>query len=83
MLAGDLARVLEVRQNTMSANLSILLNAGVVRNRREGRSIRYFVDRDGLRGLLSFLLEECCGGHADLCGALIDTIACKTENVSR
>ena len=73
--AGDLARVLDVRQNTMSANLAVLLHAGLVCNRREGRSIRYFVDQAGLRGLLSFLLQDCCGGHADLCCALIEDIA--------
>jgi len=79
MAAGDLAEVLDVRQNTMSANLAVLLNAGVVRNRREGRSIRYFVDMNGLRGLLSFLLEDCCGGQAELCAPLIENIACQCE----
>ena len=79
MAAGDLARALDVKQNTLSANLSVLLHAGIIRNRREGRSIRYFVDLEGLRGVLSFLLEDCCGGRADLCGALIDSIACNCE----
>ena len=76
LAAGELAESLGVRQNTMSANLSVLLNAGVVRNRREGRHIRYFVDQEGLRGLLTFLLEDCCGGRADICAPLIDSIAC-------
>ena len=79
MAAGDLAQALDVKQNTLSANLSVLLNAGVVRNRREGRSIRYFVDLDGLRGLLSFLLEDCCGGQADICAPVIESIACTCE----
>ena len=80
MAAGELADRLGVRQNTMSANLSVLLAAGVVRNRREGRSIRYFVDMEGLRGLLSFLLEDCCGGRAELCAPVIDSIACGCED---
>ncbi|MEZ5713916.1 MAG: helix-turn-helix domain-containing protein [Paracoccaceae bacterium] len=79
LTAGALAEGLGVRQNTMSANLSVLLNAGVVKNRREGRSIRYFVDEAGLRGLLSFLLEDCCGGQAALCAPLIESIACGCE----
>lgn len=74
LAAGVLAEALEVRQNTLSANLSVLLKAGIVRNRREGRSIRYFVDEDGLRGLLSYLLEDCCGGQAELCVPLIDSL---------
>lgn len=74
--AGEIGQKLDVRQNTMSANLAVLLNAGLIRNEREGRSIRYFVDFEGLRGLLGFLLEDCCGGRADLCRPLIDEIAC-------
>ncbi|MDO6485533.1 ArsR/SmtB family transcription factor [Shimia thalassica] len=77
MLAGEIAEALDVRQNTMSANLSVLLAAGLVKNTREGRAIRYFADTDGLRGLLGFLLQDCCGGRPDLCGPLIEDIACK------
>lgn len=75
MLAGEIAEALDVRQNTMSANLSVLLNAGLVRNMREGRTIRYVADTDGLRGMLGFLLRDCCGGRPELCDPLIDDIA--------
>lgn len=76
MAAGDIARQLDVRQNTMSANLAVLLQAGIVRNEREGRSIRYFADFDALRGLLAFLMEDCCGGEAEICQPVIKQIAC-------
>ena len=76
MLAGDLGDLMEVRQNTMSANLSVLLNAGLVRNEREGRSIRYFADFEGLRGVLAFLMEDCCGGNPELCQPVLNKIAC-------
>ena len=76
MHAGEIAEALNVRQNTMSANLSVLHQAGLVRNERQGRSIRYFADLDGTRGLLGFLLEDCCGGNPDLCQPLISKLAC-------
>lgn len=76
LLAGELGEQLDVRQNTMSANLTVLLNAGLVRNERQGRKIRYFVDLDALRGLLAFLMEDCCGGRPELCQPIIDEIAC-------
>ncbi|WP_243614402.1 ArsR/SmtB family transcription factor [Shimia aestuarii] len=76
MSAGDIATALDVRQNTLSANLSVLLHAGLVRNLREGRSIRYFADTDGLRGLLGYLLRDCCGGRPEICDPLIEDIAC-------
>ncbi|CUH65254.1 Helix-turn-helix domain protein [Thalassovita gelatinovora] len=76
MAAGEISEALGVKQNTMSANLSVLFQAGLIRNTREGRSIRYFVDMDGLRGMLGFLMEDCCGGDPDLCRPVLDAIAC-------
>jgi ArsR family transcriptional regulator len=76
MAAGEIAGALDVRQNTLSNNLSILLAAGLVRNEREGRSVRYFADFDGVRGLLAFLMEDCCAGKPELCQPVIDQIAC-------
>ena len=76
VLAGELAEQLDVRQNTMSANLTVLLNAGLVRNERQGRTVRYFADFDAVRGLLAFLMEDCCGGRPELCKPIIDEIAC-------
>ncbi|MAL79816.1 MAG: transcriptional regulator [Sneathiella sp.] len=76
MAAGDIADALDVRPNTLSANLVILVNAGLLRNERQGRSIRYYVDMQGMRFLLSFLLEDCCGGHPELCQPVISEISC-------
>ena len=75
MLSGEIGERLGVRQNTMSANLAVLLHSGLVRNRREGRAIRYFADFDGIQGLLAFLMEDCCGGQPELCRPVIDEIA--------
>lgn len=75
MLAGEISEMLDVRQNTMSANLSILAQSGLIRNERQGRSIRYFADMEEVRGLLAFLMEDCCGGRPELCQPVIDEIA--------
>lgn len=76
LASGEIGSALGVRQNTMSANLAILLAAGLVRNTRRGRLVVYAADLDGMRDLLSFLMEDCCGGHPETCAALIDAIAC-------
>lgn len=76
MAAGEISDALGVKQNTMSANLSVLFQAGLVRNSREGRSIRYYADFEGLRGLLEYLMEDCCGGQPDLCGPVLDSLTC-------
>ncbi|WP_108484799.1 ArsR/SmtB family transcription factor [Oceaniglobus ichthyenteri] len=76
MSAGEIGTALDVRQNTMSANLSILARSGLIRSEREGRSIRYFADMDGMRALLGFLMEDCCGGCPELCQPVLDEIVC-------
>ncbi len=74
LAAGEIAEELGVLQNTLSANLSVLLRAGMVRNRREGRSIRYFTDMDGMAGLLAYLMEDCCGGAPSCCNPAIEEV---------
>lgn len=74
MAAGEIARALNVPQNTMSSHLAILVNAGLLGSRREGRSIIYCVDFEGTRGLLTFLLEDCCQGRPEVCGSVLDAV---------
>ena len=69
--AGELARMLDVPQNTMSAHLATLSRAGLVKSERQSRSIIYRADLNGLRELTLFLLKDCCGGSAELCAPLI------------
>ena len=73
--AGDIAILLDVRQNTLSSNLSILHQAGLVRSQREGRSIRYFADMNGMRAVLEYLMQDCCGGAPGLCQPPLNDIA--------
>ncbi|GAA4120851.1 ArsR/SmtB family transcription factor [Aminobacter aganoensis] len=69
--AGDLARRLEVPQNTMSAHLAILARAGLATSDRRGRSIIYRADLPALRQVLLFLLQDCCDGRPEICAPLI------------
>jgi protein-tyrosine-phosphatase/DNA-binding transcriptional ArsR family regulator len=66
--AGDLARLLNVPHNTMSGHLAELSSAALVNSRREGRSVIYSADLDGLAWLVGFLVGDCCGGRPDACG---------------
>lgn len=75
--AGDIATRLDVRQNTLSTHLGILVVAGLTTASRNGRSIRYAADMDGLRGLMTWLLQDCCGGQAEACKPILDMITCK------
>jgi ArsR family transcriptional regulator, arsenate/arsenite/antimonite-responsive transcriptional repressor len=68
--AGEIARKLNTAASTMSAQLLVLASAGLVRARRDGRSIIYAVDFDKMSALLLFLTEDCCGGRAEICAPL-------------
>lgn len=81
--AGELARLLDVPQNTMSTHLAILTRAGLITSERQSRSILYRANLDSLRELTLFLLKDCCGGNAALCAPLIAelTPCCAPEEV--
>src|SRR5476649_3019028 len=74
MAAGDIARKLKTAANTMSAQLLMLSNAGLIRARRDGRSIIYAVDFEQMGALLLFLTKDCCGGRSEICAPLAQTI---------
>lgn len=69
--AGELAKMLGVPQNTMSAHLATLARAGLITSERQSRSIIYRANLDGFRDLTLFLLKDCCGGSPELCAPLI------------
>jgi ArsR family transcriptional regulator len=69
--AGEVARRLEVPQNTMSTHLAILERAGLIASERHGRSIIYRAGVDTVRQLTSFLVNDCCGGRPELCEPLV------------
>jgi DNA-binding transcriptional ArsR family regulator len=75
LAAGDIARRLDTAANTMSAQLLVLSNAGLVHARREGRSIIYAVDFDRMSALLVFLTRDCCGGRPEVCAPLAQTVS--------
>ena len=73
--AGELARLMAVPQNTMSAHLAILARAGLVSGERRSRSIIYRANLARLRELVSFLLKDCCGGRPEICAPLVADLA--------
>lgn len=70
MAAGRLAAELGVRPSTLSFHLAALEQSGLIQSTRQGRSVVYAVRILGLRSLLGFVTETCCGGRPELCGDL-------------
>lgn len=68
--AGVIADTVGAPHNTLSSHLAILVRAGLLRSSRDGRTIIYRADAEGMRSLISFLIDDCCNGHPELCGLL-------------
>jgi len=64
LAAGELAESLDVPAATLSFHLKELKIAGVVRCRREGRSLIYSPSFETTSALVRFLSENCCQGVA-------------------
>lgn len=69
--AGEIARLLDVPQNTMSTHLSILARSGLISSERHSRSIVYRAEIGRVREIASFLVNDCCGGRPELCEPLV------------
>lgn len=80
LAAGDIAREVGLLPNTLSTHLATLAHAGLVKSRREGRSLVYTADYAGMRELLDYLVEDCCGGHPEICAPLIAGAATSCGN---
>lgn len=65
--AGEISTVLDLKASTTSVYLSALKTAGLISQQRDGTHLRYAVDLDAARAVVSDLFLDCCMGRADLC----------------
>ncbi|MBC7180151.1 MAG: helix-turn-helix domain-containing protein [Roseovarius sp.] len=65
--AGELAGALGLKPSTLSAYLSALTRAGLVRQQRVATSLRYAIGMGAVRETFDYLLRDCCRGRPDLC----------------
>lgn len=71
--AGEIAEAVGISPTSLSFHLKEMDNAGLLRMWRDGRFVRSAVDVEGMRKLLTFLTEDCCGGNPEICGGLAGT----------
>ncbi len=60
--AGAIADGLGIPASSLSFHLAHLNRAGLIGQRREGRSLIYSADFNAMNELVGFLTEKCCGG---------------------
>lgn len=62
MAAGTIADALGLPASSMSFHLAHLHRAGLVEQRRDGRSLIYTAAYPTMNALMGFLTDNCCGG---------------------
>src|SRR5258708_38138522 len=63
LCVGDIAAKFDIAPATLSFHLKELTNAGLLVSRQEGRFIYYAPDFEEMNALVSYLMENCCGGE--------------------
>lgn len=64
--AGEVGMQVEASSSRISFHLSALEHAGLITSERRSRHIFYRANYETLGGLVSFLLNDCCGNHPDI-----------------
>ena len=62
MAAGAIAEALDIPSSSLSFHLAHLTRAGLIRQRRQSRSLIYSADYAEMSALVGYLMENCCGG---------------------
>jgi ArsR family transcriptional regulator, arsenate/arsenite/antimonite-responsive transcriptional repressor len=65
--AGTIARRLRLPSPTLSFHLNVLAATDLIQAHKNGRSIFYSANLEGVNRLTAFLMEHCCGGRGG-CG---------------
>jgi ArsR family transcriptional regulator, arsenate/arsenite/antimonite-responsive transcriptional repressor len=76
LAAGVMSSALEVPPQTLSFHLKELSHAGLVSQRREGRSIIYAPNFDRMAAIVGFLGDNCCGGTEQLKESCCEETTC-------
>ena len=83
MAAGDIAAAMEVSPSNISFHLKELERAGIIAARRESRSIIYAADYKTLRGVIEFLMRDCCASRPEICAPSETIMAAARANKKR
>lgn len=76
LASGAIADAVGVSASNVSFHLKDLEGSGLIAARRVARSIIYAADYRALRGLVEFLMKDCCAGHPEICAPAAGETGC-------
>lgn len=63
--AGEIATAVQAAPSTLSFHFRMMIQAGLLASRQEGRFVYYMVDFTVLREMVDYLTAECCTLEAE------------------
>jgi ArsR family transcriptional regulator, arsenate/arsenite/antimonite-responsive transcriptional repressor len=78
MPAGAIAEALALPNSSLSFHLAHLTRAGLIKQRRQSRSLIYTADYAAMNGLVGYLMENCCEGATCAPDAACEPMSTKT-----
>jgi ArsR family transcriptional regulator, arsenate/arsenite/antimonite-responsive transcriptional repressor len=79
MPAGQIGERLGPPSATLSFHLNHLKQSGLVKCRRESRSLIYTADYAAMNDFLAYLTDNCCQGNSSACGVRL----CDPKTISK
>ena len=76
LVAGQISSALGVPPSNLSFHLKGLVHAGLLTVQQEGRFQRYRANIPLMVEVITYLTDECCGGHPEQC---VDLLAAPTR----
>ena len=70
---SEIRDVLAIPNATLSFHLATLKHAGLIKCERRGRELIYSANFEAMRSLLHYLTDDCCNGHPEICGDLMNS----------
>lgn len=67
LVAGDIARLLNVPSTNLSFHLKAVVHSGLVTVEKEGRFMRYRANIPLMLDMIAYLTSECCSGRPEQC----------------
>ena len=67
LVAGEIAKHLNVTNTNLSFHLKELLHAGLLTMEKEGRFLRYRANIPAMLETIAYLTSECCSGNPEQC----------------
>ncbi|GJD95552.1 ArsR/SmtB family transcription factor [Methylobacterium iners] len=83
LAAGLVAEAVACSRNNVSFHLKELERAGLIRSRRESRSIIYSAAYPVLSELIQFLMRDCCEGRPEICNPATEALAACCQPATR